>query len=563
MSLERSDLTASAVKINGSYIEDLVNGFTTLSSTGREALAKEITTNSFSNNGSTFFNSRYPERTITVKYILGANNRADYLTNYQKLMSLSQNNVDIQFNDDSTKFYNGSITINEPEERLGNAAVGTINILCTNPFKYSTDVKTVINPVVDGNTATFTFNYAGTYPARPLLRAEFASATSGGDLTQDGDCGFIAFIDNAEHIIQVGNPNTLSLAESATAETLANHTFTNNTGWLTTGGATWENRTVNGSITFNEAITDINWAEGTGQTLYCAKPTYGATTSGWSGSILHKNLGTEGAQNFEMAAVHRLNISANKELGCFEFAAYNVTDGEYKMVAGIVIDKTASGTTGIVKYIVNGKQVGTAKIDLAQYNVNFGFCNKTEVKQTQWYKGTETSWTKVSGWKTRKAVSGYKYTQSNLNTVIRKDGSQYTFNVGELPVFTWTEAGTELLITNDVSVYFGAYKTSNKLNTNAVNSIKFIRLAGTEFLDTANMFTADDIVEADCNSASITIKRKGTEIGHSAPQYGALGNHWENFLIVPGTNTITATWSDWVNPDYKPTLKILYNEVYL
>ena len=48
-----------------------------------------------------------------------------------------------------------------------------------------------------------------------------------------------------------------------------------------------------------------------------------------------------------------------------------------------------------------------------------------------------------------------------------------------------------------------------------------------------------------------------------SPQFGALGNDWEDFCLVKGLNVINAVWSDWVNPDYKPALKILYNEVYL
>ena len=86
--------------------------------------------------------------------------------------------------------------------------------------------------------------------------------------------------------------------------------------------------------------------------------------------------------------------------------------------------------------------------------------------------------------------------------------------------------------------------------------------AGT-FADIPNVFTSGDIVEADCNDASVYLKHANTEDGHLAPQFGALGNDWEEFTLVKGVNIINAVWSDWVNSDYKPTLKILYNEVYI
>ena len=93
--------------------------------------------------------------------------------------------------------------------------------------------------------------------------------------------------------------------------------------------------------------------------------------------------------------------------------------------------------------------------------------------------------------------------------------------------------------------------------------MKFTRLAGASFTDTENVFTAGDIVEADCSDASIYLKRAGTEEGQLAPQYGALANDWEGFMLTKGTNIIQASWSPWVDNDYKPQLKIMYNEVFI
>ena len=40
--MDRTDLPVEAVKINGSYIEDLIPGYTTVITSGREALEAEV-----------------------------------------------------------------------------------------------------------------------------------------------------------------------------------------------------------------------------------------------------------------------------------------------------------------------------------------------------------------------------------------------------------------------------------------------------------------------------------------------------------------------------------------
>lgn len=157
--------------------------------------------------------------------------------------------------------------------------------------------------------------------------------------------------------------------------------------------------------------------------------------------------------------------------------------------------------------------------------------------------------------------SEYKYTQSNLNTSIKKSGSQVTFKVGNLSTRKFTS--DDALPAHNASFHFGKYKGTAALHTNAVRSVKFTANPSPEFEDVPNVFTAGDIIEADCNDASVYLRREDTEEGFFAPQYGALGNDWENFKLTKGNNAIKVVWSEWVDPNYKPTITISYNEVYL
>ena len=561
MARERNDLAADAVKVNGIYIEDAISGFTTVNSSGREVLSKEVNSNSYKRDGSVVDYSRYPEREITINFVIETDTNGDYRDKYTHLLGLlDDEDADIQFNDDVDKFLTGTITVNEPEEKYGYFCVGTYTIKCADPFKYSTSVFEAEPVEYDGASAQFLINYNGTYPSRPILQAEFVGALEGGDYSDDGDCGFVAFMDDEENIIQLGNPEAIDLDASKEATQIVNRTFTTLDDFTTTGGYTWGSKSVAGSAAANQTITDTYWSKGKGQSLKYVKPTYG-TGTGWHGPILRYPI-ENGAQNFEIALVHRMCSSAAGQLGSFECGAYT-SNGT--LLAGIVIDKTANGNNGTVRYIVNGTQRGTSSIDLSYYNTNFGYCKRTAVNQTQYYNKKTKKWqkTKIKGAKTRTVVSGYTYTQSNLNTSITRKGNSFTFKVGNLKAVTYTAGDLELVLASEVSVHFGQSKTTAALHTNAVSTLKFTRLAGASFTDTENVFTAGDIVEADCSDASIYLKRAGTEEGQLAPQYGALANDWEGFMLTKGTNIIQASWSPWVDNDYKPQLKIMYNEVFI
>ena len=66
-----TNLGAESLKINGKYIEDLIPGYLTLYTSGRELLECEIATQVIGNkDGADYRGKRYPARTITVGYHL-------------------------------------------------------------------------------------------------------------------------------------------------------------------------------------------------------------------------------------------------------------------------------------------------------------------------------------------------------------------------------------------------------------------------------------------------------------------------------------------------------------
>lgn len=548
-------LPTEAVSMNGTYFENVVEGYRTLYVKGRESLGISLQTYTVGTaDGERIKGSRYPARVLTIGFQLLADNETDFRNRFNQLNNLlSISEADFVFNDERDKFFTGSPIMDAEIEAGRNNVTGEWRIYCTYPFKRSINTVTLSSDdpsgvVVDNNSATFTFNYDGVMPSKPLLSAEFASAESGGSYSEDGDCGFVAFVNQNEAIVQLGNPEAVDLDPLNKNGTLVNSTFNSLTGWTASGMSVG-------------AITDQFWNKGVGQTMNFARGNGTLTKS------------TEGTVNFDFSMVHRLACNGSQETGTFKCHLKN----NGTVVVGFSIEKTGSGTNATVKYIINGATVGTDTIDLSYYNTNFGYCMRTPVYVQETYY--EQDWTflhepwwreRVAPWErckwkpyelkavVRTVQTGWNYTQSNLNTKISRTGSTVTFSIGNLPRRTFKRSAIVA-----TPVYDVAFESTGNLNTKGIRSCALISKKGVAFSDIPNVFTAGDIVEADCNSASVYLYRNGSIEGATAPQYGALGNDWENFNIRVGTNIIKVVWSDWVNVNYKPKITITFNKVYI
>lgn len=549
--MDRTDLPSEAVKINGQYIEDVLPGYYTITTSGREGLAPELDTYTVGvADGETVKGSRYPIREITVEFVLRGSsleNLRDKLENLNNLLSLEE--ADFVFNDESDRYYSGRTLMQDSVDKYKNAAKGSYIIRCSYPFKRSVAVTTLSSTdpsgvVVDNTSATFTFDYTGTRPAYPLLRAQFAAAKVGGDYNEDGDCGYVAFLDDEENIIQLGNPDVLDVDADNKNGTIFNSEFTSLTGWTTS------NVTVSN-------ISDTYWDKGAGQTMQFAKLSGTASMT--------RNI--TGSVGFESRFIHRLCVNANNQTGSFECLAKNGA----RIISGFRITKTGSGTTAQVQYIVNDVIVGSDNIDVSYYNTNFGYCKRTDVYKTvsskKLVRKANKKKKKKAKYKTvvSKVRTGYTFTQSNLNSTMIRDNSDITtrgdvvkFDIANLPERKYVCSDI-----NTVAVTSFEINATGNFQTNAIRSASLIAKAGVPFAEIPNVFTSGDIVEADCNNANVYIYRDGSIEGHLEPQYGALGNDWEDFEIKPGQNVIRAVWSDWVDVNYKPLIQIVFNEVYV
>lgn len=546
-------LPTEAVSINGTYLENIIDGYRTLYVKGRESLGINLNTYSVGTaDGERVKGRRYPARTLTVGFQLLCPTDADFRLRFNQLNNiLSIGEADFIFNDERDKYFTGTPIMDANVEAGRNNITAEFKIFCSYPFKRSTQVFTLSSDdesgvVVGNNSATFTFNYDGVIPAKPVLRCEFASGESGGSYNEDGDCGYVAFLNQEESIVQLGNPDAVDLDEINKNTTLINHTFSTLSGWTASGMSVGN-------------ITDTYWNRGAGQTQAYATG-IGTLTKTTAGTV-----------NFDFDMVHRLAVNSSSQTGSLQCRLVNGGT----TVVGFTISKAGSGTSATVSYIINGQTVGTDTIDLSYYNTNFGYCNRTPVYVTQTYQERVITYTRHGKvvrpmdrfgsrpmisyeTRTRQVQTGWNYTQSNLNTSIKRNGASVTFKIGNLASRTFKRSAIVA-----TPVYNASFQTTGTLNTNAIRSVKLVAKKGVPFADIPNVFTAGDIVEADCSNANVYLYRRNSLIGSLAPQYGALGNDWETFELKVGTNIIRAVWSDWVNTNYKPKIQILFNKVYI
>ena len=90
---ERNELAASAFKVitadvpAGIWFEDVVSGYKTLSSSGRETMEKELTLKATDRaDGTVLLRSRFPERTIEIEYFIESDDYTQFQSKFETLM---------------------------------------------------------------------------------------------------------------------------------------------------------------------------------------------------------------------------------------------------------------------------------------------------------------------------------------------------------------------------------------------------------------------------------------------------------------------------------------------
>ena len=138
-----TNLPTEAMSYNGVYLENEIDGYRTLSVTGRELMESEVTDQEIDGmDGSYYRYKTTPTRTITVRYQLLARGSREFRDAFNKMNKLlSGEQVKVIFNDESDKYFIGTKTSNTQVDGGSNNVIGEIEIYCSDPHKYSTTEK--------------------------------------------------------------------------------------------------------------------------------------------------------------------------------------------------------------------------------------------------------------------------------------------------------------------------------------------------------------------------------------------------------------------------------------
>lgn len=532
---EGTSLPSEALKINGEYIENLIEGYRTLHVSGREALSPEIELyNTGVRDGSTMKYKRFPERSIIVTYQLIAKSNEAFRNAYNALgRILNVKDAQLIFNDESDKFFIGTPSAIGEVEAGTNSVVGEFELLCADPFKYSL-MEYTAEPLEDGS---FAINYNGTYKSYPKLVAEFykeneVSADGNSTIapTGNGDCGYVSFFNDKAKIIQLGDPDEADTEEVPASQTLMNQTFLTNVSWGTGAKKLW---TVNtgidipanplhiGTVAMLESGEKANGMVGT---HYMACNGHGTAANKWHGASITRNIGADaagdvGAKDFLLTFKHKMSIGS----GSGDTAQYGrfcvfLLDAEDNIVIGADIHKYRAGKKGAIAFYVGNTHVKGVEIDLSYGNKYLGHGNTT--------------------------------------SYMRKTGNEFVFNMcGHRYSFTnneWKEK-----VATKVLVFFGTYSNFRPLTHNGLFWVKLDKHNCDTYADVPNKFSANDVLEADCRTGEILLN------GTPSPELGAMGNDWEEFVLENGLNQIDTSYSKWIQTGYEPDFKVKYREVFL
>lgn len=126
----------SAMSYANEYLEDIIDGYQTLSVDGRETLNVEFSADNFKY-GTKISYQRLPPRILTVKYKIESKDPYDILIQYRKLMNFlyREENAKIIFNDEEDIYYEGRFQGSSDVPGNVMSFVSEFTVYCESPLK--------------------------------------------------------------------------------------------------------------------------------------------------------------------------------------------------------------------------------------------------------------------------------------------------------------------------------------------------------------------------------------------------------------------------------------------
>lgn len=149
------ELSSVAISINGTVIDEVVDGYRTLKVAGRETLSNIIDPAEVLE-GSLIVEERLPSRELVITYALKAEDGQSLQERFKTLRKQFKGELEVQFKDEPNTYYYGKLTTMETVPDDTHHVISTFTIFCPRPYKFGDLVTT------SGDVTIDTF-----YPPRP------------------------------------------------------------------------------------------------------------------------------------------------------------------------------------------------------------------------------------------------------------------------------------------------------------------------------------------------------------------------------------------------------------
>lgn len=562
MALNNDNYARDAVYINTLLLDNITGlkgHYFTLRATGREVVNKDE-------------NGNYAPKTITVDYVVDGTtvedfkNRLDYLAHL-----LNRQDADISFNDEFDKFIIGDIHNLGLKEKHACWGLGSYEIVCETPFKYSKTIGEVTATKVTDGEQTFTVANTGDIPTQPMIEITPAGNFAGSRFTTLGNLEFLSIKNNA-------NNKHLSIGSSypdGNAEVVSDMNFKVMTSTIPIADG-WS-----GEMSYIAAkdATDANYNRGEGLTYRALYPTsYDTNPDNHdiddpidTNRTIYKSLSTA-LTNFVASYGVRMWASEILAGGSIKLTARTTDSKE----TGIVIyKKSLDDLKGKVLYLVDNQVMGSDTIDLSQYSHSLGLTERQSAYAASIAEGGKRFFQDEvvnrkrpkTGLIEPKVVGSYVYTPSNNNISFSRLGEVYTFKVADLPVrrFNYArESGTR-----ETYNYLRIGFKSNMVSTSypnlelQVTDINVISLTRDSLLNNWACLEAGSTFTIDPSNLELYKATLYTDKGVYAPEYVGINNS-ENTLLVDPKKSV-AFYCLYYNKtaENDPVITARYNNIYI
>lgn len=405
--------SSESVAINGVALESEFSTFKTLTVTGRELLAKTISTQIVGNSIGDFkSNNRLPSRTISIKYQLQSKTALEFRQQFYKFNAiLNQGEVKLSFNDDPNVYYVGEFDSAEiPLEGKLNV-ISKLTFHCYQPFAYANQ-ETPFE--IDGDTITI--QNGGTYPTPVNF-----------DIENQSDNGFIGVV-NSDAIIQIGNPDEVDGFDYTNQDSLVFNSFATKAEL-----DSWSLNVVQPNYPYNKVLAgSFGVKQGTNSDWMAYPTSFGdaGVKTMWYGPSMYKpfaknSAGESSVSNFQLTSLIQSIARKNNSMGVQELT---VIDEDGAPLCGFYFRKITKASMNVSLYMFVGNTIvqkweGASvkwvkdflgNISVVKEDDNFTF---TLNNLTNNAKGTYHYFDKVLGAKKAKGVVYWNGIQSKIAAI--------------------------------------------------------------------------------------------------------------------------------------------------